>query len=176
MTLISCAREKEIAVLLERGQWPHVAPHDLLAHVEGCRSCSELVLTRQAFQQARDASMEMPALPSASALWWRAQLRKRNEAIERISKPILGAEIFAFAVVALVAVCGAAWLARRGFDFASVGRAAFKPASWLGALWPSSLPNFALPNFEGGLWFVVPLLATLAIVSGLVVYFASEKQ
>jgi hypothetical protein len=166
MSLLGCTREKDVAALLDCGQWPHAAPAEVRAHVERCGSCSELVLARQAFGQARAAAMDLPVLPSASALWWRAQLRKRNEAIERIARPIVGAEIFAFAVVVLVAVCGVAWQLRRGTDV----------AGWLGALHLESLWPGALGNFQSSWSFVVPLLAALAIVSGLVVYFASEKQ
>jgi hypothetical protein len=166
MSPFGCTREKEVAELLDRGQWPQASPEELRAHAGACRSCSELILTKQAFRQARAAAMSMPTLPSPSALWWRAQLRKRNEAIERINRPILGAQIFALAIVALAAVGGLLWQLRHGFDLADWFRQVH-----LDTLWPSSLGNFA-----GGLWFVVPVLAALAIVSGLVVYFASEKQ
>ena len=53
MTLGSCPREKEVADLLHRGHWPQACPADLRAHVDACRSCSELVLVTQAFQSAR---------------------------------------------------------------------------------------------------------------------------
>jgi hypothetical protein len=166
MSPFSCAREKETAELLERGQWPHACPEELRGHVEGCRVCGELVLVKSAFGRARVHAMTLPVLPSASALWWRAQLRRRNEALEKIGRPLLGAEIFALAMLVLVAVCGLGWALRHGSS----------PSAWFEAvrletLWPGSLTSFA-----GSLWYVVPLLAALAVVSGLVVYFASEKQ
>jgi hypothetical protein len=33
-----------------------------------------------------------------------------------------------------------------------------------------------LSSFDGSFWYLVPVLATLALVGGVVVYFASEKQ
>jgi len=33
-----------------------------------------------------------------------------------------------------------------------------------------------MPDFSGGLMLLLPILATLALVSGVVVYLASEKQ
>ena len=161
-----CARENEVAGLVERGQWPHVCSQDLRDHVRSCSVCRELVVVKQALQRDRTEAMRQPVLPSASALWWRAQLRKRNEALEKIGRPILGAEIFAAAMLALVAVCGLGWELRRGIDL----------RAWIGGLHLESLWPVSLASFQGGLWFVVPLLASLAVVSGLVVYFASEKQ
>jgi hypothetical protein len=40
----------------------------------------------------------------------------------------------------------------------------------LDALIPSSVPE------NGILWIIVPVLATIALLSGIVVYLASEKQ
>jgi hypothetical protein len=166
MSPFGCAREKEVKTLLERGQWPQVCPDELRAHVEGCRVCAELVLVQGMLAEARTSAMALPVLPPAGGLWWRAQLRRRNEAIARISKPILGAEIFAFVIVALVAVCGVSWELRRGIE----------PTAWLQELHLDTLWPASLASFDGGWWFLVPVLATLAVVSGVVVYFASEKS
>ena len=166
MSPFGCAREKEVAELVERGQWPHACSPEMRDHVEGCRVCGELTLVKQALRRERTDAMAQPALPSASALWWRAQLRKRNEALGKIGRPILGAEIFAAAMLALVALCGLGWELRQGIDL----------GAWFGALRPGSLWPAGWTNFAGSLWYVAPLLAALAVVSGLVVYFVSEKQ
>jgi len=165
MSPFGCAREKEVAGLVERGQWP-LCSQDLRDHVADCRVCAELVAVKQSLQRERTEAMAQPLLPSASALWWRAQLRKRNQALEKIGRPILGAEIFAVAMLVLVALCGLGWEWRRGVDW----------GAWIGALRLGSLWPTGLVNLEGSLWYVVPLLAALAVVSGLVVYFVSEKQ
>jgi hypothetical protein len=166
MSPFGCTREKDVKALLERGQWPQTCAEELRAHVNGCRLCSELILVRAALAEARTSAMALPALPPAGGLWWRAQLRRRNEAIARIARPILGAEIFAVLIITLVAACGVAWELRRGVE----------PAAWLmelhlDTLWPSSLASF-----DGAWGFLVPMLAALAVVSGVVVYFASEKS
>lgn len=162
MSPFTCARESELTALLDRGQWPLAASADLSAHVAGCRTCAELAQVRQALQAARAASLALPALPSAGALWWRAQLRRRNADLVRINRPILGAQIFATVLTLLLATAALAWELRRGLH----------PAAWLQALhlealWPASF---------GSLGFLMPLLAMLVLVSGVVVYFASEKQ
>jgi len=169
MTKLTCAREKEVEELVNRGQWPQACAEELRAHVEGCRACSDLALVAQAFQAAHASAIATPTLPSAGALWWRAQLRRRNAAIERIGRPILGAQIFAFAMVLLVAAGALAGQMRRGFDL-SAWIEALPRALHLEALWPTSLSAF-----DGSFWYLVPVLATLALVGGVVVYFASEK-
>jgi len=98
MTLRPCSREKEVAELLERGGWPQACAPDLRAHVSGCRSCGDLVLVTETFQRARAGAAGAARLASPEAIWWRAQLRRRNAAVERVGKPILGAQIFALAI------------------------------------------------------------------------------
>lgn len=168
MSPFHCAREKEVVSQLELGQWPQASPAELRAHVAGCRSCSDLVLIAQTFTAARTASA--PPLPSPGALWWRAQLRRRNQAIERISRPILGAEIFALVVALLVGAAGAGWELRHSVRW----------LAWLQdiprALDFTALLPASLPGFTGSLWFLVPLLATLAVAGGIAVYFTLEKQ
>ena len=170
MSPLGCARERETAEVLERGQWPHACAAELRAHVESCRVCGELAVVRTALRAERAAAMTRVVLPSASALWWRAQLRKRNEAIERIARPIVGAEIFAIAMAAVVALCALGWALRSGL----------KSAAWIESLRPDRLWDMLWPvsagSFQGGLWMTVALLGVLALVGGVVVYFASEKQ
>lgn len=169
MSPFTCTREKEVKLLLHRGHWPQASPADLRAHVDTCRSCADLVLVTQGFQAAK-AQTAVPTLPSAGALWWRAQLRRRNQAIERISRPILGAQIFAFVVAGVVAVGLLAWQLRQGHSLAT-WITGLPAALHLDALLPSS-PS----HLEGGSWILFSLLATIALVSGVVVYIASEKQ
>ena len=165
-----CVRENELAELLHRGHWPQACSAELKAHVAECRSCSELVLVAGFFQAARkEAASERPP-SSASALWWRAQLRRRYQAVERVSKPILGAQLFALAVVLSLGGGAAVWAATRGASF----------VAWLQEI-PHDLNLSAflpdpLVSSSGSYWWIVPVLATLALISGVVVYIASEKE
>ena len=167
MSPFSCAREREITQLLDRGYWPEACPPDLREHVHSCRMCSDLVLVSQAFQSAHKETAQLPRLESAGALWWRAQLRRRSAAIEKVGRPILGAQIFALVISVVVA---AAVLALRGNTlrswFADLPRALH-----LDALWPAALSQ------SGGIASIVlPALATVALLSGLVVYLSTEKN
>ena len=107
-------------------------------------------------------------------LWWRAQLRRRNAAIERVGRPILGAQIFALATCLLLGLGVVATQARQGLNwvswFGQLGQAQMG-AFDLQTLWPGNLFNSGW-----SLMVILPALATLAVVSGVVVYLASDKK
>ena len=170
MSPFTCPREKEVAGLLHRGHWPQACPAELRTHVDSCRACSDLVLVTAALQTARANAAAMPRLESPGAIWWRAQLRRRNEAIERIARPILGAQIFALSVTLVVAALALVWQARHGFHLVS-WIAQLPQALNLDSLLPASSAH---P--DAGLWLLVPVLATIALLGGVVVYLGSEKQ
>lgn len=176
MTLRSCLREKEVSELVERGQWPQASPAELRDHVRGCRGCGDLVLVASVFQRERKeavaaASPGSMSSSSAGALWWRAQLRRRRAALERIERPLLGAQIFA------LAVCLAAALGFAGFE-------ARHGVAWL--TWLEGLPQAATAQFadlsssgllgSGWTWLLLAAAATLALLGGVVAYLASEKR
>ncbi len=172
MTLSPCPHEKEIAALLTRGQWPHAAPAELRAHVGVCRPCTELALVTSAFQVSRTTAAAAAPLVSPGVLWGRAQLRRRNAAIERVTRPILGAQIFAFSVCIAVAIGFAGSHAGQGLDWITSLSQLFPPHSLdVTRLWPTSLTGSG-----SVLWVLVPLLGTLALLGGAAVYFGSSEE
>lgn len=163
MSPFSCAREREVTELLQRGAWPEACADDLRSHVTTCRICSDIVLVTGTMQAARRQGAELPLIDPAGAIWWRAQLRRRNDAIEKVAKPILGAQVFALVMALAVAAGVVIWQADNWRAwFADLPRALH-----LDALIPASM--------SGSLW-VVPVLAMVALLSGVVVYLGSEKQ
>jgi hypothetical protein len=165
MTFGPCPHQTEVQQLLEQGHWPHACPPELRAHLSDCRACSELVIVTQAFQQSRAAAAAEVRLPAPGAIWWRAQLRRRNAAVERVGRPIFGAYVFALAVTVLVAATFAISQARHGMRWLdSVGQPgeSFHPAAWLSA--------------GGSLVVLIPVFAMVALVGAVVVYFAAERQ
>ena len=170
MPLSSCPREKEVKELVERGHWPQACPPDLQGHLRSCRSCADLALLTDAFQRARaNATGPSPAI-SPGMLWWSAQLRRRDEAMKRIAKPILGAQIFALAVNLLAVVGFVAWEATHGIDWL----AWFQSPAQSGGFDFNSLLASALSG--GHLLVLIPALATLALLGGVAVYLAAERQ
>lgn len=99
MRFRACSHEKEVAELLRGGQWPAGCGADLRAHVAGCGKCSELVMLRTAMQGLRAEDMGAARLESPGVIWWRAQLRRRNAALQQVARPLKVAQMFAMAVV-----------------------------------------------------------------------------
>ena len=170
MRLGSCPRERELGEALAHGHWPQACNEELRAHVAACRSCRDLVVVRQAFGRERAMASAEARLESPGVLWWRAQLRRRNTAIERIGRPLLGAQIFAWAVCLAAAVAYVLWQTRRGFDW----------LGWLGEL-PRALHLDALVpgswgNSPWGIWLVVSMAIMVALMGGLIVYLTRNDR
>jgi hypothetical protein len=185
MTLRPCPRGPELRAHLQAGHWPHACPAELRGHAAACRSCGDLVLLTQTFRADRAQAAASAELLPPGLLWWRAQLRRRNAAVQTIARPLLGAQIFAFAVALLVAVALVVSQARHGLHWLSEApkSPAFHLSTLWSSLWSSLLSSFspaAGPAQSLGLhWnppYLVPLLALLVLLGGVVVYLATEKQ
>jgi hypothetical protein len=172
MTLLTCPREKEIAQLLALGQWPQAAPAELRAHLAACRSCADLVLVAPAFQSARASAIAAAPSLSPGLLLWRAKLRRRQAAIQRVSRPILGAHLFALCLCLAVAVAFAVTQATHSLNWLSWFDQLSQPTSInLRAFSPAAL--FDSPP---SLLVLIPVLATLALLGGVAVYLASSER
>lgn len=169
MTFRSCPYEKEVARALKDGHWPDGCTAELRAHVASCGSCGDLVLVTQAFQEARNESAHQPSSGSPSLLWWRAQLRRRNAASEQINRPITIAQTFAFIVTVLVAIAFVATQYQHGLRWGTW---------WSEAVVWRALHSLSIGSalLETRLLLLVPSLAALALLGGLVVYLVSEKS
>jgi hypothetical protein len=168
MTFGSCRYEKEISEALKIGHRPEGCGPELRAHVESCANCSDLVLVRQTFQEARSESLQAaPAIPPG-LLWWRAQLRRRNAVTQRISQPITIAQTFAWIVMAVVTIVLVASQYRHGLRW----------ISWWSEFSPSRALHFwtlAAAGLDWNLSLLIPGVGVLALLSGLAVYLASER-
>jgi hypothetical protein len=172
MTVGTCGRQREVAEALRGGRWPEGGGPELRAHVDGCSMCADFVLVTEALQRAREESFRVAPVESAGILWWRAQLRRRNAAVERVGRPMRHAQLFALAINLLVVTGFAAWQVRHGVD-------------WLG--WLPDLHRFhdagagaswSLAGM-GGDWSFILLAAGVAAVvglSGVVVYLSLERE
>jgi hypothetical protein len=170
MRLAGCARERELNELLDRGQWPGACSDELRAHVAGCRLCRELVLVKKALGAERLQAVSEARLETPGVLWWRAQLRRRNAAMERIGRPFLGAQIFALAVCVATALVYVFTQARRGFQW-SAWLGDLPRILHLGALMPESL---AKSPWE--IWLTLSVAAMVALMGGVIVHMASGDR
>jgi len=168
--MISCPCEKEVRDLVERGQWPQASPAELRNHAASCRVCADLVLVATAFQRARVSTVAAARPVSPGAIWWRAQLRSRQQAFERIQRPLLGAQVFAFVAVLLPIIGLIAFQAHNLVEwFASLGKASPSAQLHSGDLASAS-------SSASGLIFVVVAAATFALIAGLALYFDAERK
>lgn len=173
MTFRTCSYERELAQALKAGHWPKGCGPELRAHVDACGSCSDLVLVTETFKGARSESEHAVSYNnSPSLLWWRAQLRRRNAATERVSRPITIAQAFAWFVVVLVGVVFVASQYRHGLHWAS-WRSEFVPPRMFRLL--PILPAGA-GEVSSNLFLLISGFGILALVSVLVVYLVSEKS
>ncbi len=169
MSMGSCKRQAEVRELLTRGHWPHACPAELRAHLDSCRSCAELVAVTEAFQRSRATAVIEARLPAAGAIWWRAQLRRRNAALERVGRPILGAYLFALTVMLLVAGAAVIEQARHGVRWLD-----WLPQLELARLHVTS-SNASLSLSSGGaLLVLLPVFAAVALVGAVVLYLAER--
>jgi hypothetical protein len=171
MMFRGCSFESEIAQALKDGHWPDGCGAELREHVDSCGKCGDLVLVTQTFQDARSESERVaPFVPlaSPSLLWWRAQLRRRNAAAVRVSRPITIAQSFAWLVVGLVGVVFVISQYRHGLQWASW---------WVEFAAPRTI-HFSPVGSATPDWNVLLLLSglVLLLLSGVVVYLASDKS
>jgi hypothetical protein len=169
MNFTTCNRDKEVAQALAAGYWPEACTQDLRAHVSACKACSQRVLLTQAFRRERASASVQPRLESPGVLWWRAQLRRRNAALERLGRPLLGVQIFA---VAIALVAAAAF-------FVSQAKTGLGWFAWLAdiprALHFEALLPTGFQNASGAVLLAGLLLAVIAGLGGLAAFISSDK-
>jgi hypothetical protein len=132
------------------------------------------LLIAQTFQKARVDSVQAVRFDSPGLLWWRAQLRRRNAAVEQVGKPITVAQTFALLVNLLAAVSVMASLFPYGFRPALMwSRLMQSHAFHWETLWSFWL--FSSIRLDGAFMLLIPSVGLLALLSGVVVYLAAEK-
>lgn len=100
-----CAREAEILDAIADGRWPDAAPEALRQHAVSCAACADLALAASAIHDDAVAATQAPiALPSAGQVWWRAELRARQERAQLAQRPMLAVQVVATVVCLAAAV------------------------------------------------------------------------
>jgi hypothetical protein len=107
MRTIECTREQDVIDALASGRWPERAPGDLHAHVASCPVCSDTLTVASLVLADRDDPAADPHIPSSAVMWWRAQMRARQEAAREAARPIAVAQVVgAICAVAVLLVVG----------------------------------------------------------------------
>ena len=160
--MMGCSRTVEVQELLRVGHWPQAAGAELAAHVRGCRRCSEMVLVTQAFGAAKASSMNEARVEPPALVWWRAQLRRKHEAVQRVERPMR-----AQMLVVLTVVCVGLGLAFRLSGGVTAWRA------WMSA-GAETVVKAGIGSLGPGL--LIAGAGALAMMAGLAVYLSVERK
>jgi hypothetical protein len=172
MTFNFCPQEKEVTELLQKGHWPLACSPELRSHVSACSRCRDLVLVTEVFQGDRIATERVARLNSPGVVWWRAQLRVRNAALEKVARPIQRAQVFALVVNLVVVAAFVMWEGSQGINWLSwFSRPAIQPVIDMQTLWSGVS---VVPDWNLMMW--LPSFGALALLSGMVVYLTREKK
>ena len=88
MNVPVCAREVEALEIVLSGGWPACADADLRSHVDQCQVCADVVAIAVAMQEEHSLACQQAHVPTAGLVWWRAELRARQEAARKAARPM----------------------------------------------------------------------------------------
>jgi len=108
--MLQCPREADVLDALASARWPDRVNPELSQHVASCAVCRDVVAVAAAMREDHDATWQEANVPSSGQMWWRAEMRARQEAIRDASRPVTIAQGVA-ALLALVFVVAAGWFA-----------------------------------------------------------------
>lgn len=104
MRPVECVREHDVLEALacdsETANWTD----ELRAHVAHCAICRDIVTVALPLLQEQRAVVENVQPPSSGVVWWRAQMRARQEAARAATRPITVVQALALASGAAVFV------------------------------------------------------------------------
>lgn len=149
--MYECDREQDVLDAVAAGRWPERCDDDLRAHVNSCGVCADLADVAVAVVDDRETARSEAHIPSAGIVWWRAQLRAREDAARAAGRPVA----FIQGVAASVAV----WL------LMSLVRAL--PAGYFSE-WQTRVTSL-LPSFKFTMADVAHVTATVPLVVFVVV-------
>jgi hypothetical protein len=106
-----CLREQDVMDAVASGRWPVRIEPELRDHVNACAICQDVAVVSPVISAERDEGWENVSVPPSSIVWWRAQIRAREEAARAAARPIAVTQAVAVAclVAAAVALIPLAW-------------------------------------------------------------------
>jgi hypothetical protein len=84
-----CPYEADVMDAIASMRWPDRCEPSLQAHVAGCDVCRDLALVAAPISHAFDEAIAVARVPSADAVWLRAQVRARADAERLAMRPVL---------------------------------------------------------------------------------------
>jgi hypothetical protein len=164
-----CPHESDVLTAVYTRRWPDRADEALRAHVATCEICRDLAAVSSAFEEECDDARGRVPVPDSRLVWWRAQLRARQDAARTVVRPITVAQAVALAVT--VGVLGAVFGATAPWFQNGLRAAGALFSSWTLPAVPSSV----MATLTGQWTLLVG--ATLALVlAPIAVYLAVRDE
>ena len=104
MSRAECPREQEVLDALASGRWPNRLSEDLANHAGGCAFCKDLALVAEALSSDFVSAIEQARVPTAGLVWWKAEIRARQNSLRAASRPIALARYFGLGCAVMVAL------------------------------------------------------------------------
>jgi hypothetical protein len=99
-----CVRAADVLAAITAGREPGLANEELRQHTDACESCREMVTVVSALRGERDRVRRSTTVPSAGLVWWRAQLRQRQQAALKATAPVTAVHAAAIVAAAVLAI------------------------------------------------------------------------
>ena len=175
MNTIECPRESDVLMMVVTGRWPDRVPDELRVHVASCETCAELAIAARAIDEEAEATRPLSQdLPSAGTVWWRAQLRARQEAVRDAVRPMTA--VHTLGLAAIFAVGGAIFGASA--QWFQSGLRDLSARFW-GMVAGLELPSIPLPTDASALWTssgVMILIVALGLVAAAAIVGWAMKE
>ena len=111
---LECAREQDLLDAVAANRWPARSDEALREHVATCGICADVAVMAVAFLEDRESAHTEALVPPAPVVWWKAQIRAREEAERIAARPIalvqMVATICAAVASLVVAPAASAWV------------------------------------------------------------------
>jgi hypothetical protein len=106
--MIQCPREGDVLDALASARWPERVAAELADHVASCGICRDVITVASAMQADHDVAWKEASVPSSGQMWWRAEMRARQDAVREAARPVTVAQGVAV-VLALSVAVAAGW-------------------------------------------------------------------
>lgn len=90
--IAECRHEADLVAAVTSGRWPAAVDPAMREHVASCAVCADVVQVAQAMTALERETLADTRLPAAGQVWWRAQIRARQEAAAVAARPVLVAQ------------------------------------------------------------------------------------
>jgi len=115
--MIQCPREADVLDALASARWPDRVDAELADHVAACGICQDVIAVASAMREDHDAAWREANVPSSGQMWWRAEMRVKQDAVREASRPVAIAQGVAVVLALSVSVAAGwfAWPSVQGF-------------------------------------------------------------